>query len=151
MLKMFRTLAVMCALGAAPSAFAIPFGIQITASPYVAGGGSWSLSGPTSASDVWAVGFGGSYSGGADVVAGQYTWNLFGGGVGLGSISWVLTLGGQQIYSGQDSGFLAFLVSDTEGIKVGPAATSVPAPGALILLGSGLLGVAFSLRRRSKA
>lgn len=151
MMKVLRTLSIACSLGTASAAFALPFGIQITSSPNAAGLGVWSLSGPSSAAETWAVDFGGTYSSGADVVAGEYTWSLFGGAIGVGSVSWTLTLNGEHIYSGSDNGHLAFLVSDSTGVRVSPVVTSVPEPGILVLMGTGLLGMALSVRRARRA
>jgi hypothetical protein len=136
-------------LAFAPAAFAIPFSIEIKSSELAAGGGVWSLSGPTSASDSWEVGFGDTYNGSAEIAAGSYTWNISGLGVGLGTISWTLYLYGQQIYSGHDSGLLAFIVGDSftvGGVAARP--TAVSEPGTLVLLGAGLLAMAVSLRRK---
>lgn len=151
MMKTLRIAAVAASLAITPSVFAIPFGIEITSTPLAAGLGTWSLNGPTSVGGVWAVDFGGSYSASADVLAGDYTWSLLGGAVGVGTVAWTLSLNGLEIYQGSDSGWIAFKVSDKESIEILPPISSVPEPGTLVLLGTGLLGVAFSLRKRQQA
>ena len=151
MMKTLRIAAAAASLALTPSVFAIPFGIEISATPLAAGMGVWALNGPTTVTDTWAVNFGGTYSSSADVLAGEYTWSLFGGAIGVGTISWNLTLGGQHVYSGSDSGWLVFKVSDRETIEILPPISSVPEPGTLLLFGTGLLGVAFSLRGKRKA
>lgn len=146
MQKTLRAVALVCFLAGPPSAFAIPFAVEITSSSYAAGLGTWSLTGPTSTADTWIVGFNDSYSGGADVVTGDYLWSLFGGGIGFGAISWGVFLDGQQIYAGSDGGFLAFYIGDSTQLSVVSNVASVPEPGTLLLIGTGLLGLAISPR-----
>ena len=148
MLRMRETLVLVASLLVAPSAFAIPFSIEITSSNYAAGAGKWSLNGPTSVADDWSVGFRDSYSGGADLAAGEYLWNISGLGVGVGSISWSLYLNGSKIYSGSDSGLLAFIVGDSFSVGTARRPVAVSEPGTLVLLGAGLLAMALSLRRK---
>jgi hypothetical protein len=88
-----KSVAAVCSLGMAQAAVVIPFAIEITSSPYAAGFGAWSLNGPTSTTQGWAVDAGSTYSSGADAVAGEYTWSLSGIAGGIGSISWALSVG----------------------------------------------------------
>lgn len=149
----FKILAILWCLAVTHSASAIPFSFDVTSSTGAAAFGGWSLSGPTSDGGLWAVGSGGSFSSGSDIAPGVYTWSIFGvgGAWGYGTISWTLSLGGSQIYSGSDAGNWLIRVFDTTNIVVQPpVAVAVSEPTTLALLGLGLVVVGLSARRRGR-
>jgi hypothetical protein len=148
--KLLKGLGLLGCLAAAQSASAIPFQFEVTSTSNAVAGGVWSLTGPTSDGGLWAVGPGGSYSDGADLGAGQYSWSILGAGGawGYGLISWSLSLNGVDFYSGSDGGNWFIQVFDTKRFSVEQRAVSVPEPATLTLLGMGLLAVGFSARRR---
>ena len=121
----------------APSAYAIPFGVDI-----LGGAGTWTLSGPTDLSDNWFA----AYSQDFDIDPGTYTWNI--SGVGIIAAVWFLNLDGDVIYANGEfgNGFKKFRIRDDYTFE-----TNVPEPATLSLLGLALAGLGFSLRRRVRA
>jgi hypothetical protein len=148
--RMVKGMGLVASFAMAQAALAIPFEFQITSSSNSVAAGVWSLSGPTSDGGLWAVGPSGSFSDGAELGAGQYTWSILGigGAWGAGLISWSLSLNGVDFYSGSDGGNWLIQVFDSKQFGV-ERAVSVPEPTTLTLLGMGLLAVGFSARRRS--
>jgi hypothetical protein len=121
---------------AAPSAYAIPFGVDI-----LGGTGSWSLTGgPTQLSDSWFA----VYSEDFDIDPGTYTWNI--SGTGFLFAGWSLSLDDDTIYTGHRAGFLFRIRDDYSFEAIGE--TNVPEPATMSLLGLALAGLGFSLRRR---
>lgn len=148
---LLKCLALVWALVATQSASAIPFKFEVKASDTAVGVGTWSLVGPTTDGGVWIVGLGSSYTHTTELTAGEYTWSILGLGGSLGGlISWTLSLGGVDFYSGSDGNDWVFKIFDTNDFTVGRP-VSVPEPSTLALLGIGLLAVGFSVRRRRRA
>jgi hypothetical protein len=149
MIKILRSLALIASLVAAPSAFAIPFSVNISSDFFAGGEGTWSLSGPTSAAGSFDVNFLNPYTANRDISAGSYTWSIGGDGGGLGSVYWRIYLAGSQIYAGGDGGFLNFDIKDSTTFSVRPPVSQVPEPTTLTLLGMGVLALGVSLRRKT--
>ena len=119
---------------AAPSAFAIPFSVEI-----LGGTGSWELDGPSSVTDSWFA----YYNNEFDIAPGVYSWNI--SGVGAGFAGWSLFLNDDWIYSGYDAGFI-FRIRDDYSFEA-IAQVQVPEPATLSLLGIALGVLGFSIRR----
>ena len=140
MINKLRGLVLVGCLALAPAAFAIPFSITISS----VGGytsGNWSLSGATNTGGSFAFPIAGSTTANRDINAGLHTWGIGGTGYFAG-VSWILRVNGNVVGAGADAGGWAFRIDDRGQF------TAVPEPGTLALLGLGLLGIGFSVRRR---
>ncbi|MEX2123811.1 MAG: PEP-CTERM sorting domain-containing protein [Woeseia sp.] len=148
MKKILGLLATGCLALAANTASAIPIQINVLTGG-LAAGGDWDLSGPTNASGSWGGVIFGFQSWDLDVEAGDYLWEIGGGGL-FASVSWSLNLDGSTIFTGSDGSFGFFRVNADHSFTANPGSEtiSVPEPGTLGLLGLGLWVIGFAATRR---
>jgi len=142
MINKLKALVLVGCLGLAPSAFAIPFALNVTGGALTGLSGTWSLSGPTSAGGSFNLGTFGSYTANRDIGAGSYTWAIGSGPEWGGGAVWTLFVNNARVDGGAAAALGYFRISDRGEF------TAVPEPGTLALLGLGLLGIGFSVRRR---
>jgi hypothetical protein len=143
MINKLKALVLVGCMALAPAAFAIPFSITFN-SGLASGSGNWGLSGATTTGGSFNLGALDSETDTANINAGLHSWFVSGSGSAFFSgISWVLRVNGDVVGSGSDGAALGHFRIDDSG-----RFTAVPEPGTLALLGLGLLGIGFSVRRR---
>jgi hypothetical protein len=157
MINKLKTLVAIGCLALAPAAFAIPFSIKIETSNASAWG-TWGLSGPGgyNTGSAFNLAPNTSVTHNRDlVVSGLYSWNINGDGDSNGwfqGAGWTVFLNGTEVGDGVDGTLWwkgAFEIDGDGRFRVvAPPPAAVSEPGTLALLGLGLLGIGFSVRRR---